>query len=337
MATLSKGHTFAPGDTVTATKLNDLVDSATISGIVNADVSASAAIDISKLGTSTTAALGVGTIELGHASDTTLSRAAAGRLAVEGVNVVTASSTDTLTNKSIALGSNTVTGNKAQFDTAVTDDNFAYTGTANSFTANQTVTGTLKAQAAATQDAVVLQGRAGGTSTRAVTITPASLTDNRTLTLPDATGTVVTTGSTGVVTSAMIEDGTIVNGDIADDTITNAKIKSDAAIALSKIATTGTMTIGGVNVTESTVPDTGIYKLSSSLAFSTSTAERMRINVSGNILLGTSTSVSGAAKTIHIANGTAPTANFAGGVLYVESGALKYRGSSGTVTTIANA
>jgi len=39
MATLTKGHTFASGDTVTATKLNDLVDSATISAIQTADIS----------------------------------------------------------------------------------------------------------------------------------------------------------------------------------------------------------------------------------------------------------------------------------------------------------
>lgn len=45
-----------------------------------------------------------------------------------------------------------------------------------------------------------------------------------------------------------------------------------------------------------------------------------------------------AAKVIGIANGTAPTTSPAGmGQLYVEAGALKYRGSSGTVTTIANA
>ena len=50
---------------------------------------------------STTSALTVGTIELGHASDTTLARGAAGRLTVEGVNVPTISSTDTLTNKTL--------------------------------------------------------------------------------------------------------------------------------------------------------------------------------------------------------------------------------------------
>ena len=51
MATLSKGHTFSGGETVTAQKLNDLVDSATISNIVNADINASAAIALSKLAT----------------------------------------------------------------------------------------------------------------------------------------------------------------------------------------------------------------------------------------------------------------------------------------------
>ena len=40
-----------------------------------------------------------GTIELGHASDTTISRSAAGVLAVEGVVIPSISSTNTITNK----------------------------------------------------------------------------------------------------------------------------------------------------------------------------------------------------------------------------------------------
>ena len=51
MATLTKGQTFAGAETVTADKLNNLVDNATIANIVNADVSASAAIALSKLAT----------------------------------------------------------------------------------------------------------------------------------------------------------------------------------------------------------------------------------------------------------------------------------------------
>lgn len=48
-----------------------------------------------------------GQIELGHASDTTLTRASAGVVSIEGVNVVTVSATQTLTNKTLtapALG-----------------------------------------------------------------------------------------------------------------------------------------------------------------------------------------------------------------------------------------
>lgn len=75
----------------------------------------------------------------------------------------------------------------------------------------------------------------------------------------------------------------------------------------------------------------------------------LRLQISGNdnltmggarnlALFGT-TSVGGGSGVIAIANRfTAPTSNpTGGGILYVESGALKYRGSSGTVTTIANA
>ena len=58
-------------------------------------------LPITGLVASTSDALGVGTVELGHATDTTISRVSAGVVAVEGVNVVTTSSTDTLTNKTL--------------------------------------------------------------------------------------------------------------------------------------------------------------------------------------------------------------------------------------------
>lgn len=56
------------------------------------------------------------------------------------------------------------------------------------------------------------------------TLTVAEPTSDRTITLPNITGTVITTGDTGTVTSTMIADGTIVNGDIADTTIRAAKL-----------------------------------------------------------------------------------------------------------------
>lgn len=55
MATLTRGQTFLPNDTVTATKLHNLVDAATLSAIVNADIDDSAAIVDTKLATIATA------------------------------------------------------------------------------------------------------------------------------------------------------------------------------------------------------------------------------------------------------------------------------------------
>ena len=78
-------------------------------------------------------------------------------------------------------GSNTVTL-PAVTDTA------AVVGTAQTFTAAQTfrAANAIRSEAASTQDAVVLAGRAGGTSSFAVTLTPTTLSANRTVTLPDA-------------------------------------------------------------------------------------------------------------------------------------------------------
>ena len=59
-------------------------------------------LPITGLVNSTSASLGVGTVELGHATDTTIARASAGVVTIEGVNIVTTSSTDTLTNKTLS-------------------------------------------------------------------------------------------------------------------------------------------------------------------------------------------------------------------------------------------
>lgn len=59
----------------------------------------------------------------------------------------------------------------------------------------------------------------------------------------------------------------------------------------------------------------------------------------GNLGFGTLTQFGGGSGVLAIANaGTNPSSNpTGGGILYCDSGALKYRGSSGTVTTLANA
>jgi hypothetical protein len=58
------------------------------------------------------------------------------------------------------------------------------------------------------------------------TLTAATLSADHTYTLPDVSGTLITSGDTGTVTSTMIEDGTIVDADIS----------ATAEIAVSKLA-----------------------------------------------------------------------------------------------------
>ena len=69
------------------------------------------------------------------------------------------------------------------------------------------------------------------------TLTVVDPTADRTITFPNTTGTVITTGDTGVITSAMLVDGTIVDADI----------NASAAIAGTKIAPN----FGGQNITTS--------------------------------------------------------------------------------------
>jgi hypothetical protein len=61
--------------------------------------------------------------------------------------------------------------------------------------------------------------------------------------------------------------------------------------------------------------------------------------LSGSVVVGATPSMGGGVGVVFIANATtAPTTNpTGGGILYVEAGALKYRGSSGTVTTLGAA
>ena len=73
---------------------------------------------------------------------------------------------------------------------------------------------------------IIFEGSSADANETTLTVT--NPTTDRTITFPDITGTVVTTGDTGSVTSAMILNGTISTDDIDDDQISEAKIADDA-------------------------------------------------------------------------------------------------------------
>jgi hypothetical protein len=100
---------------------------------------------------------------------------------------------------------------------------------------------TAKAIAAATQDAVQLQGRAGGTSSYAATITPTTLSANRTLTIPDATGTILQSGTAVTVAQGgtgqtSYTDGQLLIGNSTGNTLTKATLTAGTNVTITNSA-----------------------------------------------------------------------------------------------------
>ena len=60
------------------------------------------------------------------------------------------------------------------------------------------------------------------------TVTATDPTANNTITIPDITGTLITSGDSNTITSSMIAPGALSGSDLADDSIDEAKIADDA-------------------------------------------------------------------------------------------------------------
>lgn len=154
-------------------------------------------------------------------------------------DIATIDASQTLTNKSLSdsttyIIDETDATKKLQFQisgisTATTrtltapnlNGTIALIDTAQTFTASHTFRNASgqRVEAASTQDAVIISGRAGGTSSYGVTIIPTTLSASRTLTLPNVSGTVVSTGDTGTVTNTMLA-GSISNDKLVNNSVT---------------------------------------------------------------------------------------------------------------------
>ena len=126
------------------------------------------------------------------------------------------------------------------------------------------------------------------------TITVTDPTADRTITFPDVTGTVVTTGDTGSVTSTMILDGTIANADISSTAeIAVSKLANGTARQLlqtdaagtgveftSNVDIPGTLDVTGAVTLDSTLQVVGNISTDASLVFEGSTADAFETTVS---------------------------------------------------------
>ena len=152
------------------------------------------------------------------------------------------------------------------------------------------------------------------------------------------------TGSTGVLnigTGQIYKDasGNVGVGTAAPD----QKVQIVGGLRLSSTATLGVQLPSGVFSYESGdfrayVGDGSGYSWRFSTRAASATVDVVTIFDSRNVSIGLASVGSSAVNVLALGNATAPTTSPAGGgQLYVESGALKFRGSSGTITTIAAA
>ena len=167
--------------------------------------------------------------------------------------------TDTLTNKSIDLGTNTLTGSLAEWNTALQSESFASLTGSETLT-NKTLTsptiagGTFSGSFTGTQDltGLVLSGASplvfeGATDDGyETTLTFTDPTADRTITVPNATDTLVGRATTDTLTNKSIDLGT--------NTLTGSASEWNTALQGDSFATlTGTETLTNKTLTSPTI------------------------------------------------------------------------------------
>jgi hypothetical protein len=146
------------------------------------------------------------------------------------------------------IGSTTVSGATVTGTTA----NFTSGNFSNLISAAATMSGAL---IMANQQQVRFREAVGNGVNHIALQAPAIVSADQTITLPDETGTVVTTGDNGSVTSTMILDGTILNADI----------NASAAIADTKLATISTAgKVSGTAITSGNIDTSGELQITNS-------------------------------------------------------------------------
>ena len=144
-----------------------------------------------------------------------------------------------LTNKTIALGSNTISGTLAEFNTALTDDNFVAASSV-------TFIGTTSVSLSRGSGNLALTGISSislpGSTSGTVLLQSTAIAGTNTITLPATSGTLITSGDSGTVTNTMLA-GSIANAKLAGN-IENSKLANSSvtlgstAVALGATAST---------------------------------------------------------------------------------------------------
>jgi hypothetical protein len=181
---------------------------------------------------------------------------ATGTVALTSDITVTASSTNTLSNKSISLATNTLTGTKTEFNSAMSDADFATIAGSETLT-NKTLTSPVVSGLTLSDSSIVIEGSTANEFETTITVTDP--TADRTITFPDATGTVALAANvaalagatfTGAVsgTDLTLSGNLTVNGTTTNINSTNLVVE-DKNIVLADVDTPTDTTADGGGIT----------------------------------------------------------------------------------------
>lgn len=254
---------------------------------------------------------------------------------------VTASNTVTLTNKTIALGSNTVSGTIAQFNTAVTDATLATT------TGTETLTNKTLNLASNTLSGTLAQFNTAVSNATLVSTTGTETLTNKSLTAPVLTGSSTSAGS--IIFKEDTDNGTnsaTLKGpaSTADVTITlpaetGTVLTTASSIANSNLANSS-ITIGstGLALGSSATSFTGLASITSTAVVTNDSGFRIRNN-SDNTKIGAFSSASitaGQTRTLTFpdASGTIATQAYVNSQISAED--LDIEADSGTIAIDLN-
>ena len=202
-------------------------------------------------------------------------------------SVVTETSTDTLTNKSISLTTNTISGTLAEFNTALSDDNFVSLTGAETLT-NKTLTSPVIS----------------------------SISNTGTLTLPTSTDTLVGRATTDTFTNKSISGSSNTLTNIANSSLTNSSFTlTDDSSSTTTISLGETLKVSGTTneIQTSISGDTIVIGLPDNVTIGSNLTVSGDLIVNGTTTTINSTTVTVDDKNIELASVATPTDTTADG------------------------